>query len=111
MTNITLSIREDIYKKMKKHSEIKWSEFVRKEIENKINELENNSKKKLLKEEIMIYNKKDSYEELLFYKKLVENSLEEEINEKELKIILEARKSKILSEEEFIELNPDLKDV
>ncbi|KHO54618.1 MAG: hypothetical protein QT10_C0014G0016 [archaeon GW2011_AR19] len=30
MTNITLSIEEDIYKRMKKHSEIKWSEFVRK---------------------------------------------------------------------------------
>lgn len=40
MTNITLSIREDIYNKMKKHSEIKWSEFVRKVIEERINELE-----------------------------------------------------------------------
>jgi len=40
MTNITLSIREDIYTKMKKHSEIKWSEFVRKTIEERVNKLE-----------------------------------------------------------------------
>jgi len=40
MTNITLSIREDIYEKMKKHSEIKWSEFVRKAIEKRVKKLE-----------------------------------------------------------------------
>lgn len=40
MTNITLSIRTETYKKMKKYSEIKWSEFIRKEIERRINELE-----------------------------------------------------------------------
>lgn len=40
MTNITLSIDDEIYKKMKKHSEIKWSEFVRKIIESRIKELE-----------------------------------------------------------------------
>lgn len=40
MTNITLSIDENIYKKMKNFSEIKWSEFVRKIIEKRINELE-----------------------------------------------------------------------
>ena len=40
MTNITLSIEEKIYKKMRKHSEIKWSEFVRKAIKKRINELE-----------------------------------------------------------------------
>ena len=37
MTNITLSIDDAVYKKMKKHSEVKWSEFVRKIIENRIN--------------------------------------------------------------------------
>ena len=40
MTNITLSINDSVCKKMKKHSEIKWSEFVRKQIERRIEELE-----------------------------------------------------------------------
>jgi len=40
MTNITLSIRKDIYSLMKKHSEIKWSEFIRKAVEQRINELQ-----------------------------------------------------------------------
>jgi len=40
MTNITLSIEEPVYKKMKKHSEIKWSEYVRKMIKKRIDELE-----------------------------------------------------------------------
>ena len=40
MTNITLSIDEDVYKKMHKYSEIKWSDFVRKIIKKRIEELE-----------------------------------------------------------------------
>jgi predicted CopG family antitoxin len=40
MTNITLSIRDDIYEKMKQHSEVKWSEFVRKVIEERVNALD-----------------------------------------------------------------------
>jgi hypothetical protein len=40
MTNITLSINEKTYRKMKKYSEIKWSEFVRKAIEARVAELE-----------------------------------------------------------------------
>ncbi|MBS3066231.1 hypothetical protein J4205_00250 [Candidatus Pacearchaeota archaeon] len=40
MTNITLSIEDDVYKKMKKYSEIKWSDFVRKIIQKRIEELE-----------------------------------------------------------------------
>ncbi|MBI5803816.1 hypothetical protein HY450_01070 [Candidatus Pacearchaeota archaeon] len=40
MTNITLSIDDEVYGKMKKYSEIKWSEFVRKMIEKRINEIE-----------------------------------------------------------------------
>ena len=40
MTNITLSIEESVYKKMRKHSEIKWSEYVRKSIKKRIDELE-----------------------------------------------------------------------
>ncbi|MEK6917982.1 MAG: hypothetical protein AABW51_03470 [Nanoarchaeota archaeon] len=40
MTNITLSIDDEVYKKMKTYSEIKWSEFVRKMIKKRIDELE-----------------------------------------------------------------------
>ena len=40
MTNITLSIEDSVYAKMKKYSEIKWSEFVRKVIEIRIRQLE-----------------------------------------------------------------------
>jgi predicted CopG family antitoxin len=39
MTNITLSIEDETYEKMKQHSEIKWSEFVRKSINQKIKQL------------------------------------------------------------------------
>jgi len=41
MTNITLSIDDNVYKKMKKFSEVKWSEFVRKIISQRIEELDN----------------------------------------------------------------------
>ncbi len=40
MTNITLSIEENTYNKMKKFSEIKWSEFIRKQIDKRVIELE-----------------------------------------------------------------------
>lgn len=40
MTNITLSIDDEVYKKMKKYSEIRWSELVRKSIEKYIKEIE-----------------------------------------------------------------------
>ncbi len=40
MTNITLSIDDEVYKKMRKYSEIKWSEFVRKIIEKRVKELD-----------------------------------------------------------------------
>ncbi|PIN95375.1 hypothetical protein COU56_01840 [Candidatus Pacearchaeota archaeon CG10_big_fil_rev_8_21_14_0_10_31_9] len=46
MTNITLSIDDDVYKKMRKYSEIKWSEFVRKVIKIRIEELEKMDKNK-----------------------------------------------------------------
>ena len=46
MTNITLSIEEETYSKMRKYSEIKWSEFVRKIIANRILELESLEKSK-----------------------------------------------------------------
>ena len=40
MTNITLSIKDEVYRRMKHHSEIKWSEFVRKMIEQRLDSLE-----------------------------------------------------------------------
>ncbi len=46
MTNITLSINNETYKKMKKFSEIRWSEFVRKVIQERIDELESLEKNK-----------------------------------------------------------------
>jgi len=40
MTNITLSIDDEVYKKMRKYSEVKWSEFVRKCIQKRVEELQ-----------------------------------------------------------------------
>ncbi|RMF90566.1 MAG: hypothetical protein D6733_03385 [Methanobacteriota archaeon] len=40
MANITLSVPDDLHQKMKRHSEIKWSEVARRAIEKKIRDLE-----------------------------------------------------------------------
>ena len=40
MPNVTLSISEKLHRKMKQHSEIRWSEVVRKTIAEKIETLE-----------------------------------------------------------------------
>ncbi|MBI2135812.1 hypothetical protein HYU06_01955 [Candidatus Woesearchaeota archaeon] len=40
MTNITLSIEDTVYKKMRNRSEIRWSEFVRKAIKRRLDELD-----------------------------------------------------------------------
>ena len=40
MPNVTLAIPEDLHQRMKKHSEIRWSEVVRKTISEKIEDLE-----------------------------------------------------------------------
>ena len=40
MPNITLSIPEDLHEKMKHHSEIRWSEVVRKTIAQKVEVLD-----------------------------------------------------------------------
>jgi predicted unusual protein kinase regulating ubiquinone biosynthesis (AarF/ABC1/UbiB family) len=40
MANITLSIPEELHEKMKKHSEIRWSEVVRKALSDKVSDLE-----------------------------------------------------------------------
>lgn len=40
MTNITLSIPEELKKKMKRFSEMRWSEIARQAIEQRVNDLE-----------------------------------------------------------------------
>ncbi|MBU4087013.1 MAG: hypothetical protein KKB21_05555 [Nanoarchaeota archaeon] len=40
MVNITLSVPEELHKKMKQMSEIKWSEIARRAIEERINDFE-----------------------------------------------------------------------
>jgi hypothetical protein len=40
MTNMTISIPSELCEKMKKHSEVKWSEVVRKSIADYINKME-----------------------------------------------------------------------
>ncbi len=40
MPNVTLAIPEDLHNRMKDHSEIRWSEVVRKSISEKIDDLE-----------------------------------------------------------------------
>ncbi len=52
MPNITLSIPEDIYKKMKKYSEIKWSEVIRKAIVDYLEKLEE-SRTEISSEELL----------------------------------------------------------
>lgn len=39
MVNMTLSIPEELYKEMQRHSELKWSEVAREAFEKKIREL------------------------------------------------------------------------
>lgn len=46
MTNITLSIEDSVYKRMKRHSEIRWSELVRKFIKKHLDILDDVSKNK-----------------------------------------------------------------
>lgn len=40
MVNVTVSVPEDLYQKMKKYSEVKWSEVVRKALADYIGRLE-----------------------------------------------------------------------
>lgn len=71
MTNITLALEEDLHHKMKQHSEIRWSEVVRKSIRQKVEMLEAMdkiaSKSKLTKkdvDEISRKIKREAFEEL-----------------------------------------------
>ena len=56
MPNLTLSIPEELHEKMKKHSEIRWSEVVRKTISGKVELLDAMdkiaSKSKLTKKDV-----------------------------------------------------------
>lgn len=40
MANVTLAIPEELHTRMKKHSEIRWSEVIRKTISEKVDDLE-----------------------------------------------------------------------
>jgi len=40
MTNMTLSIPEDLSKRMKRHTELKWSDVARQAFERKLKEIE-----------------------------------------------------------------------
>lgn len=71
MPNVTLSIPEELHEKMKRHSEIRWSEVVRKSISNKVEVLDAMDKiakkSKLTQkdiDEISHKIKKDSFDEL-----------------------------------------------
>ena len=56
MTNITLSIDDEVYKKMRKYSEVKWSEFVRKCVQKRVEELETIKSNIYADEEILAKN-------------------------------------------------------
>jgi len=62
MPNITLAVSEELHNRMKKLSEVRWSEVVRKAIEQRINDLEvmNKiaSKSKLTKKDVEEISKK-----------------------------------------------------
>lgn len=62
MVNMTLSIPEELHKKMKRMSEIRWSEIARRAIEERINDMEimNQiaSKSKLTKKDVDEISKK-----------------------------------------------------
>jgi len=62
MPNITLSLPEELHKKMKKMSDVRWSEIARRAIEERINDLEVmnriTSKSKLTKKDVEEISKK-----------------------------------------------------
>ena len=71
MVNMTLSLSDELHERMKKHSEIRWSEVVRKSISQKVELLEVMDKiavkSKLTKkdvDEISKKVKKDTFDEL-----------------------------------------------
>ena len=60
MPNITLAISAELHSKMKKHSEIRWSEVVRKSILRKVTDLELLDKinSKLTRKDVALISKK-----------------------------------------------------
>ena len=71
MTNITLALEDGLHERMKKHSEIRWSEVVRKSIRQKVEVLEAMdkiaSKSKLTKKDVDEISRKikmETFEEL-----------------------------------------------
>ena len=50
-------------------------------------------------------------QELKFYKRLVENNLQEDLSIDEIRQIQQAKKTPILNESDFLAKNPDLKNV
>jgi hypothetical protein len=62
MTNVTLAIPEDLHIRMKRHSEIRWSEVIRKTISEKVDDLELmdklSGKSKLTKKDIEAFTHK-----------------------------------------------------
>lgn len=62
MGNVTLMLPEELQKKMRQHSEIRWSEVIRKTIQKKIEDLELleklTSKSKLTEESVKEISKK-----------------------------------------------------
>jgi hypothetical protein len=71
MTNLTLAIPEDLHERMKHHSEIRWSEVVRKSISQKVELLDAMnkiaSKSKLTKKDVDEISKKikaETFDEL-----------------------------------------------
>ena len=71
MTNLTLTIPDDLHERMKMHSEIRWSEVVRKSIAQKVEMLEVMDKiakkSKLTKKDVEDISKKikaETFEEL-----------------------------------------------
>ncbi len=40
MTNMTLSVPEELHKRMKQHTELKWSDIARQAFEKKVREIE-----------------------------------------------------------------------
>ena len=62
MANVTLAIPEDLHARMKQHSEIRWSEVIRKTIAEKIDALEMmdklSGKSRLTKKDIDVLSKK-----------------------------------------------------
>lgn len=71
MTNMTLAIEDNLHDRMKQHSEIRWSEVVRKSIQQKVEMLEAMDKiarkSKLTKEDVKEISRKikmETFDEL-----------------------------------------------